>query len=84
MELETSNFAQGNFKTIQIDTSDERELKDIKAFSNCLLLFWYISRNNPNLVPNFDKKLIFLSEKVKIKTLLTDRGLNYPWEAVLI
>ena len=38
----------------------------------------------PLLVSNFDKKLIILFKKVKIKTLLTDGGLNFPWEAILI
>ena len=84
MELETWNFAQSNFKTIQFDTSDETDLNDIKVPLKKLLFFWWISTNNPKLVPNFDRKLIILFEKVEIKTLLTDGGLNYPWEAILI
>ena len=43
MELETWNFVQSNFKTIQFDTSDETDLKDIKLSWNLpkkLLLIW--------------------------------------------
>ena len=48
MELETRNFDNTNFKTIQFDTLDETNLKGIIWSPNYRFLFWEV---------NFEKKL---------------------------
>ena len=83
MEWETWNFTQSNFKTIQFDTSDKTDLKDIISSVNLVNFFSINFEKRPKLDPKFWKKANFWGETVQIKTISTEEGFNYWWEAVL-
>ena len=80
---EDLKFAQINFRTIQFDTSDETNLKDILASKKILFIFLIDFKKKQNLVANFEKKTDFLCEKHQITKSLTGRSFNYPWAAIL-
>ena len=82
MELETWNFAQINFRTIQFDTSDETNLIDILASIKSYLFFGRF-QEKAKFGSQFWQKTDFLCEKHQISILLTDRGFNYPFAAIL-
>ena len=53
------------------------------SINKIVFIFLVDFKKKQNLVANFDKKTDFLCEKHQITILLTGRGFNYPWAAIL-